>query len=366
MIDIAPTASQYIAVTGVSRVHVYDPSTNDCFKTLTKFKAGTMCARFRPSDAKLVAVGSEDGAVSLIEVATKTALRTFRGHENAVREARFSGGGDGKAVVSFSDDRTVRRWDVATEKELAKLDEHRDYVRAGCVSSLSSDVFVSGSYDHMVKVWDARSGGPAFISLDHGSPVEDVALLPNDALLVSVGGHDVKVWDLLSGGRLLSRLSPHNKTITCLSSASNRTRLVTGSLDGHVKFHDVSTFKTVHSIKFPSPILTFGVAQNDSFVAAGMSDGLVQFLHRKDPEEKREKEREEFLAKPANKFLQYTTFQPRSGDVIVKQEEKTKETKHDYWLRKFEHSKALDSVLRPYVVRTHPEYTYAVLVELKR
>ena len=64
------------------------------------------------------------------------------------------------------------------------------------MSGLSNDVFISGSYDHTVKVWDARKGddgGGAFMTLDHGSPVEDVALLPNDALLVSAGGHDVKV-----------------------------------------------------------------------------------------------------------------------------------------------------------------------------
>jgi U3 small nucleolar RNA-associated protein 15 len=35
-------------------------------------------------------------------------------------------------------------------------------------------------------------------------------------------------------------------------------------------------------------------------------------------------------------------------------------------LRKFEYSKALDQVLKPYVMRKHPEYTYSVLRELKR
>jgi U3 small nucleolar RNA-associated protein 15 len=70
---------------------------------------------------------------------------------------------------------------------------HKDYVRAGCVSAVSNDVFASGSYDHTVKVWDARRNeASAILSIDHGSPVEDVALLPNDALLVSAGGHDVK------------------------------------------------------------------------------------------------------------------------------------------------------------------------------
>jgi U3 small nucleolar RNA-associated protein 15 len=62
----------------------------------------------------------------------------------------------------------------------------QDYVRAGCVSSLSSDIVVSGSYDHTVRVWDRRKSA-SVMNMDHGSPVEDVLLLPNDALLVTAG-----------------------------------------------------------------------------------------------------------------------------------------------------------------------------------
>ena len=49
-----------------------------------------------------------------------------------------------------------------------------------------------------------------------------------------------------------------------------------------MKFHEIATYQTVHSISFPSPVLTAAVASDDSVVCAGMSDGLVQFLHRKD------------------------------------------------------------------------------------
>jgi U3 small nucleolar RNA-associated protein 15 len=74
------------------------------------------------------------------------------------------------------------------------------------------------------------------------------------------GGPDIKIWDLLAGGRLLTKMSPHNKTVTSLTLASRGTRLVSASLDRQVKFHNISTFKTVHSVSFPSPILTAAVS----------------------------------------------------------------------------------------------------------
>ena len=75
-----------------------------------------------------------------------------------------------------------------------------------------------------------------------------------------LGGPEIKIWDLLAGGRLLTTMSPHNKTVTSLGFASRGTRLMTSSLDRQVKFHNLSTFKTVHSVSFPSPVLTAAVS----------------------------------------------------------------------------------------------------------
>ncbi len=98
------------------------------------------------------------------------------------------------------------------------------------------------------------------VCLDHGSPVEAVAFMPSEALLVSAGGHEVRVWDLVAGGRQLFRLTPHNKTVTWLGFSNGRKRLVTASLDAQMRFHDVATFKTVHHITFPSPVLSAVIA----------------------------------------------------------------------------------------------------------
>ncbi len=66
----------------------------------------------------------------------------------------------------------------------------QDYIRAGCASALSSSLVASGSYDHTVRLWDQRKGSGAeqqVLCVDHGSPVEAVAFMPNESLLVSAG-----------------------------------------------------------------------------------------------------------------------------------------------------------------------------------
>ena len=62
----------------------------------------------------------------------------------------------------------------------------QDYVRAGCVSNISSDLFLSGSFDHSVKLYDARKQ-ESIITVDHGAPVESVLMYPGNSIFVSVG-----------------------------------------------------------------------------------------------------------------------------------------------------------------------------------
>jgi U3 small nucleolar RNA-associated protein 15 len=203
----------------------------------------------------------------------------------------------------------------------------QDYIRAGCVSPISSDILVSGSYDHSVNVWDKRSSSPAIHTFVHGSPVEAVLMLPNGTLLVTAGGSEVKIWDLLAGNRLLTTINAHNKTVTSLGLATNNTRLVTASLDRQLKLHDLSTWQVVHSLTFPSAILSAGISPDNSFISAGMADGLVQFMHRKVPPTLAEREAERMKRKSSHKYLQYTNFETAPDDLVVKEDVKAKESR---------------------------------------
>ncbi len=86
--------------------------------------------RFR-KDGQLICVGGDDGSVKIFDVASKTLLRTLRGHDNATHVGEFV---TTQNLASFSDDKTVRLWDVSTEDEIQKFNEHK--VKFDCLTEL--------------------------------------------------------------------------------------------------------------------------------------------------------------------------------------------------------------------------------------
>lgn len=70
---------------------------------------------------------------------------------------------------------------------------HADYVRTLAASPSSSDTWLSGSYDHTVRMWDTRQPKGNVLELSHGAPVEACLFLPGGGLCVSAGGNEVKV-----------------------------------------------------------------------------------------------------------------------------------------------------------------------------
>ncbi|XP_004929632.2 U3 small nucleolar RNA-associated protein 15 homolog [Bombyx mandarina] len=359
-LDFSPVEPYYFAATCSVRVQVYDPVTKVVAKNISKFVEAAYGGCFR-ADGRLLVAGSEEAAVKLFDVQSKNVLRVFTGHTGPVHRTFFTK--DQLKIISYSDDKSVGLWDISTEERIANFNEHTDYIRAGAASPISPDIILSGSYDHTVKLYDCRSN-ETIMTVNHGSPVESTLFLPSGGIFISAGGTEIKVWDIFNGGKLLSNISQHHKTVTTLRLASNNSRLMSASLDRHVKIYDVSTFKVVHNIDFPNAILSMAISEHDDILTVGMIDGIISIRKREEPVRQSEK-RKNLL-----KFIPDHTSQTKADTVEVANEVKINKKQKlpdcDVLIRKMQFSKALTVVLRPYISVKYPEKTTAVIQELLR
>ncbi|KAG8598544.1 hypothetical protein GDO81_002651 [Engystomops pustulosus] len=360
-IDFSPEETCNYVVSASTRLHLYNKYSPEPIKTFSRFKDTAYCGTYR-GDGRLIAAGCEDSVVKMFDIGGKAALREYVGHSKAVHFVDFTA--DKFRIVSGSDDYSSKIWDVPNGVEISTYREHTDYVRCGCASKLSDDLFVTGSYDHSVKVFDARTE-QSVMTMQHEQPVESVLLFPSGGLLVSAGGRYVKVWDLLKGGQLLVSLKNHHKTVTCLCLSSSGQRLLSGSLDRHVKIYSTMNYKVVHSFDYAASILSLALAPNDEMIVVGMTNGVLNVKHRKSDAPKGSK-------RPVKQRPRYRTFMrgkgyvPKQDDFIVSKPVKRHLRKYDKLLRGFQVSAALDAVLETSITASTPEVTVAVMNEIDR
>ncbi|KZV32379.1 hypothetical protein F511_03662 [Dorcoceras hygrometricum] len=381
-ISFSPVAPHDFAVTHSASVTIFSGQNLEPKPTISYFSDAATSVSFR-CDGKLLAAGDLTGAVHVFDVKSRNQLRLLKGHSAAARLVCYPRAADKFHLLSGGDDSVVKYWDVTSEKCLFDLLGHKDYVRCGDASPVSDDMFVSGSYDHRVRIWDVRvSNSGSVMELNHEKPVESVIYLPSGALIATAGGNFVKIWDVLGGGKLLYSMESHNKTVTsiCLGKIGKETveeaeqhRILSVSLDGYMKVFDYAKFKIVHSMRFPNPLLSVGFSPDCSTRLIGTSNGIIYMGRRKGKVEN--EQLGDLLGSEAaddgqnRRILRPSYFRyfhrgqnekPSEGDFVIKRLKKVKVAEHDKLLKKFRHKESLVAALNG----KNPENVVAVMEEL--
>ncbi|KAI0134690.1 WD40-repeat-containing domain protein [Xylariales sp. AK1849] len=293
---VGSSSSDLFAVTTGTRVQIYSIRTRKLVKTITRFSDIARSGDVR-RDGKILVAGDDTGKVQVFDVNSRAILKTWTSHKQPVWKTQFSSA-DLTTLMSTSDDKTVRLWDLPSNDSTSTFVGHSDYVRSGTfMPGTMSNMLVSGSYDTTVKLWDPRAPRSAVMTFKHANPVEDVLPLPSGTTILAASGSQISVLDLVAG-KPLHLISNHQKTVTSLSLSSGGKRVVSGGLDGHVKVFETTGWNVVAGAKYPSPILavrviTSGANGDDRHLAVGMQSGVMSLKTRlTGPEATRERERE--------------------------------------------------------------------------
>jgi WD40 repeat protein len=138
-------------------------------------------------------------------------VKVIEGHTNEVKSVAYEP--DGTRIVLGSHYRTVRVWDVRTDKELAVLEGHTLWV--GSVAFSPDGVhIVSGSADTTVRVWDAHTGKQLAVLKGHEYRVISVSFSPDGKRITSEDFLGTELaWNVQSGlpsyQRFLIRVVAH-------------------------------------------------------------------------------------------------------------------------------------------------------------
>jgi U3 small nucleolar RNA-associated protein 15 len=372
-----PSAAQppdvFTVTTGI-RVQIYSIRTRKLLRTITRFDDTARGTAVRP-DGRIIATGDDTGTIQVFDVSSRAILKTWKDHKQPVWVTKFSPG-DPTSVLSASDDKTVRLWDLPSEHSVRTFLGHTDYVRSGgfMPGSMASTI-VSGSYDRTVRLWDSRVEGRAAMIFKMAAAIEAVLPMPSGTSVLASADNQIAVLDVVAG-KPLHMIKSHQKTVTALSLATQGKRVISGALDGHMKVFETTGWNVVAGSKYPSPILslhviTSGVGRDDKHIAVGMQSGLLSVKTRLSGEQKvRERERqkemqallegnidkydkkiakkEKLRGRGWEKRFRGRDFTGEGVEIVIDGQDKKKRKREQGWehdLRKGRYSVALDQVL---------------------
>ncbi|KAH9529770.1 snoRNA-binding rRNA-processing protein [Dermatophagoides farinae] len=383
-----------ILTTSATKVSLYDPESSEKKRTFQSPNHTLLYGgNFRRENQKIFATGAADGIVRIWECKKSKPLRLLGNNDNAqslkhsapVHRVNFNGLNQ---LFSCGDDKQIKLWDFIEEKILYNFNSdsssaHDDYIRASCLIE-SASLFVSGSYDHTVKIWDSRSPQTSCYQYGHKHTIESVT--NRDLLVISASDTTIQVFDVVAGKTLRTLDNVHHKTITCVHNYG--TYLLTASIDGHLKIFDFN-FNVIASFSYtPSQLLS--CHYNGSYLAVGTNNGILS-INKISPQPKTTKGRSaqhggDKIRKQddadddeemANEFL-FSNIPKRKTVKLDKKNmfivpnvasnniiNRPRQEKQEELLRKFQYTAALNRVMRKFA-NNDPEKVVNFMQELIR
>lgn len=269
-----------------------------------------ICLDFDVPFGTLATAGHMDHSIKLWDLSKKKQVGQMKGHHASISCMQLDN--QYNMVITGGRDAVLKLWNLSLAYQLYQEDnELASNSEAACVYTFDSHIdeitalsfdsghLVSGSQDRTFRQWDLSTGkciqtidvsfacrgasGKSLLGSSLLSPVAETPVIGDlqcfDAALAT-GTKDgvVRLWDLRSG-KIIRSLEGHTDAITSLKFDSKN--LVTGSLDRSVRIWDLRTGALADAFAFESSVLSLDFDLQNIVTAVG-EDGIKVFDREND------------------------------------------------------------------------------------
>lgn len=246
---------------------IWDVATGRELHKLTGLKCSVKSVAFS-QDGETLAVVGNDGMLKIWDVKTGKQLKSLVHSDSpdvdtSIYSIVFSQ--DGKIIYAGDGDGTVSEWNPATGKETNVWKAHNELV---FTLTFSPDYrrLATGGYNPAVKLWDTATRREIRTFEEKKTDglfeqMKPVAFSPNGKLIAaSVAGFNEKqrqyvyirtyVWNVETGEKLFT-LEGHKFDVDAIVFTPDNRFIVTGGVDGNIKFWDLKTGQEVRTFTMP-------------------------------------------------------------------------------------------------------------------
>jgi len=198
-------------------------------------EASVNSVAFAP-DGQTIVSGSDDKTIRLWDLQGNAIGSPFQGHEASVNSVAFAP--DGQTIVSGSGDKTMRLWDLQGNAIGTPFQGHESSVRSVAFAP-DGQTIVSGSDDNTIRLWDLQGNAIGSPFQGHESSVRSVAFAPDGQTIVSGSADNtIRLWDL-QGNAIGSPFQGHESSVMSVAFAPDGQTIVSGSYDNTIRLWDL-------------------------------------------------------------------------------------------------------------------------------
>jgi NACHT domain- and WD repeat-containing protein len=232
-------------------------------------------------DGSGVVTASRGTTVRVWDTSTGSQVGVLRGHGSGVYSAVALPGGS--LIASGSEDRTIRVWPLPElgsshdEDQPIILRGHEEGVMSLAALADGTDRVVSASQDRTLKIWDVQTRTAVLTLEGHVADVLGVATTRDGHVIVSAGDNTLRVWDSATGDEV-AHWSAHFLGANCVAVSTTGDRVLSGGAEGTVKLWDLDSHTLLRQFEVGSPVMAVALSADGTRALAGTADGVVVLL----------------------------------------------------------------------------------------